>query len=184
MATRIPLLLLIAAWLFAVAGCTPARPPQATYNDPSHHDLYPANLVLTPQQDEQVLALMREAIPPTGPSELRPARYGVRWFDVLPAAKWGVSTQSMAVMTSELQPATTLPDGSEKPEQWIIAIITAADDPVTLTVTREPPPRIYSAKVVAGLFGDRSDLEAVVIREFDAAMRLYGAKRLPAGFDD
>ena len=168
-----------------LTSCQAPEPPQATYNLPSHHDLFRADVVLTPSDDAQVLMLMRDAVPSDSPATIATARYGTRWRDVDSAVRWGSGVISMAVLSSALEPAKPAQaDQPAVPERWTYRIITAADDPVTLIVTREPPPTIYALEVTAGLFGDRRDIEERLEREVHAAMRLFGAKPLPSTFDD
>lgn len=153
------------------ASCQPKPPVQATYNLDSKQDLFPASLVLSPEADQEAIAIMRNAMPADG-GTLAPAAHGVRWSDVPKAARWGAGVAEMAVLSEQ-----------RESDRMVFQIITAADDPVTLTVTREPPPTIYSASISAGLFGDRTDIEQRLRREFDSAMQLFGRKRLPAHFE-
>jgi len=147
--------------------------PQETYNLPSKDDLFNPTLVLTEHDDEQILALMRAAVPSETEAEILPARYGVRWSDVDPAVRWGTSVVLMAVLQATLED-----------DRWVFEIITAADEPVTLTITREPPPTIYRAEAVAGLFGDRQDIVDRLLPEVHLAMKRYGQKPQPTALDD
>jgi len=169
-----------------LGGCGNPEPPQATYNLPSPEDPFLADLALTPAQDEQVLALMREAVPCDRSIIVAPAKYGMRWSDVDTAVRWGGGVVEMAVLSSTHEPAKPALYAGESatPERWIFNIITVADDPVTLTVTREAPPAIYTAQVKAGLFGDRRDIEERLLTEFRAAMLSFGAKPMPETLDD
>lgn len=155
-----------------VPGCA-SEPPDVTYNLPSRHDLFDPDLVLTEGDREEVLAIMRGTVPCDEPVEIAPAKYGVRWRDVDSAVRWGSSVVEMAVLSAE-----------STPDRWTYRIITAADDPVTLVVTREPPPVIYSASAVAGVFGDRRDIEARLLEEVHRSMRAFGAKPLPVVLDE
>lgn len=184
--------ILVAAGLIPIA-CQAPDPPQPTYNLPSHDDMFQADLVLTPSAEQQVLALMRNAVPSDSPGVLAPARYGVRWSDVDSAVRWGAGVIEMAVLSAQRDDATSAhaatdgvgqEPGAATPERWVYRIITVADDPVTLTVTREPPPAIYSMRAVAGVFDDRRDIEERLKTEVHAAMLRFGAKPMPTTLDE
>lgn len=186
-----------------VSGCQPV-PADATYNLPSRDDLYDADLVLSEDEREEILSIMRATVPSDEPTVMSTARYGVRWHDVDAAVRWGSSVIEMAVLSAVHTPAkraagaaatsaagASAPYTGEasggaivEPERWTYEIITAADEPVTLTITREPPPTVYSATAVAGLFGNRRDVEERLLDEVHASMRLFGAKRLPTALDE
>lgn len=176
----LPRISALALTALLLVSCAQQKPPEATYNLNSKDDLFQANLVLSEGQDEEVLALMREATPTDTRIEIAPARYGVRWRDVNAAVRWGSSIAEMAVYTGTHVPASNASaNGSPVAEHWVYELITAADDPVTLTIIREPPPRIYSATVVAGVFGDRRDIEKRLLDEVHLAMIEFGKKRAP-----
>ncbi len=157
-------------WL---VSCKAQEPPGATYNRPSRDDLFESTLVLTEHDDARLLSAMREAVPSEG-TVLAPARYGIRWADVQDAVRWGSNVAEMAVLTSRLEGGDT----------WVFEIITVADDPVTLRVKHVAPPQVLELRAVAGLFDDRRDLEERLIREVNAALRMFGAKARPVEFDE
>jgi len=157
----------------ALVACAPEPPAGATYNTPSKDDLFISTFVPTESDANAILASMREAVP--GPEvQVAPARYGVRWSDVPNAVRWGGNVAEMATFTRER-------DGDDG---WIYHLISVADEPVTLTIRRVPPPKIYEAHALAGLFGDRRDLERRLLHELDLAMRMYGAKAQPVTLDE
>lgn len=169
-----------AAQLFALAGvaaalpsCKAQEPPGATYNEPSKDDMFQSTLVLSRSDDEALLAAMRDAIPGEG-TAVAPARYGVRWADAQDAVRWGSNVAEMAVLTSRLEGGDT----------WVFDIITVTDLPVTLRVRHVAPPRVIEMSAVAGLFGDRTDLEQRLLAEVNAAFRMFGAKARPVDFDE
>jgi len=126
-----------------------------------------ANRVLSSNDRREVLSILEDSV--TGPADdpARPARYGVRWTDVLLAARAACKDVECAVISM-----TEEEDGSVKR----IAITTLDDQPVVLTVERRPEPEIYRASASAGLFENRTELAARLLESFDAAMRLFGAK--------
>lgn len=158
------------AVLMSLAAC---QEPGATYNQPSKDDLFASTLILTPSDERAILAAMREALP--GPEEaVAPARYGVRWSDVPDAVRWGGNVAEFATYASE----------RVSDDCWVYQLISVADEPATLTIRRVPPPKVYEAHAVAGIFGDRQDLVDRLLHEIHLAMLMFGAKAQPVSFDE
>ena len=147
-------------------GCAETLNPVSTNISYGPDDQF-ANRVLSAADRREVLTIMKESV--TGPADdpAVPARYGVRWTDVLLAARAACKDLECAVVSM-----TEAEDGAVKR----IDIITLDDQPVVLTVERRPEPEIYRASARAGLFENRIELSGRLIERFDVAMRRYGAK--------
>ena len=126
-----------------------------------------ATRVLNSSERADVLKIMRESVSGPTDASAQPAQYGVRWSDVRLAAQKAAGTQEFAVFS-----VTEEEDGAVKR----IQLISIGEVPAELIVRKVPPPKIYEASATVGLFDNQPKLVAALLREFDSAMRAYGAK--------
>lgn len=157
---------LFGALLLVGFGCAESVNPISTNRSYGPDDQF-ATRVLDASERREVLEIMSQSV--TGPTDdpARPAKYGVRWDDVLLAAKLACKDVDCAVVS-----LTEERDGAAKR----LEIVTVGNAPVELLVERVPAPEIYRASVTAGLFSDRQALADRLLERFHVAMRAYGAK--------
>lgn len=110
---------------------------------------------------------MRDSVVGPTNAAASPAKYGVRWRDIPLAARTAGSQLELAVLS--------ITDESDGTVQRI-QLVSIADVPVEAVVRRVSPPDIYQVTATAGLFEDKTQLAADFVREFNTAMRAYGAK--------
>ena len=149
-----------------VAGCA-AKPDPVTTNISYGPDDRFANRVLDRSERGEVLRIMGEVVEGPADDPARPAPDGVRWSDVRLAATRACSRMDLAIRSMTLEE-----DGDLKR----IEILSVGDIPFELLVRREAPPTIYSATATGGFFGERVEAAERLLREFEKAMRAYGAK--------
>lgn len=150
----------------ALTSCQNNTNPVASNTSYGPQDEF-ANRVLDGSQRAEVMRIMRASV--DGPTDrpATPAKYGVRWSDIgLAAIKAGKELELAVLDTTEEE------DGTVKR----IRLISVGSIPAELVVRKVPPPRVFEATATAGLFEDRTVLAADLVREFNAAMRAYGAK--------
>lgn len=153
-----------------VAACAPEQDPAATNEVLAPGD-EGASIVLTKAERAEAIAAMQSVV--QGPiEEPTPAKYGVRWSDVSDAVRLACFETDMAVVRKR-----TENDGN----RIVFELVTTRDEPGTLIVDRLPPPEMVKASARVGMFDERADDAASLVREFERYLRLFGEK---PGFED
>ena len=150
----------------AAAGCQEKVNPVASNVSFGPDDRF-ATRILDSSGRAEVLSIMRQSVNRPVDDPARKAEYGVRWSDVVLAADKAGNTLELAVLSTTVE---------EQGAVKRIRLISVGEVPVELVVRKVPPPQVYEASAVAGLFEDRTTLAANLLREFHSAMRAFGAK--------
>ncbi len=147
-------------------GCSNSPNPVASNISYGPDDQF-ATRILDASERRQVIRIMQEAVDGPTNDPARPAPYGVRWRDVTNAATKACANLNLAILSVNQEQ-----DGMLKR----IEIISVGEVPFELLVHRLPPPEIYEATATGGLFGDKTEVAEQLVREFNQAMRAFGAK--------
>ncbi|MBL9149232.1 MAG: hypothetical protein JNM94_11115 [Phycisphaerae bacterium] len=152
------------------AGCAPEQDPAATNEVLAPGD-EGASIILTAPERAEAIAAMQSVV--HGPiEEPAPATHGVRWSDVPEAVRLACFETDMAVVRRRTE---------DNGNRIVFELVTTRDEPGTLIVDRLPPPEMVKASARVGMFAERADDAANLVREFERYLRLFGEK---PGFDD
>lgn len=107
------------------------------------------------------LAAGHQAVDPPAP-----AAGGKRWSDVLDAA--ATACESIEA---------TITYAAERDGAWLFTLRTVEDLPGRMTVKRVNDARVYEAAASIGLYDDRTERAAALLRSFDEQMLVFGRRR-------
>lgn len=160
----------LAAIAVPLAGCPSSQNPVLSNEQfPGERD--DARLILSPQQDREVVSAMRSAVSDgSKPLPLERAPDGMRWSDVPLAVSIAAGKAEVGVVSSE-QSA----DGNT----WTFRLVTLESAPVSLVIERKPPPDMFLATATVGTFGERKADAERLLREFRMTVKDLGRKRKP-----